>query len=138
MSVKPPNTQRLKVEIQGAVQGVGFRPFVYRLATELVLTGWVINNSQGVFIEVEGTPPALQQFLDRLPAEKPPLAIIQSLTSDTLPPNGFTKFEIRHSRDIGQKTALVLPDVATCPDCLAEILNPTDRRHGYPFTNCTN
>ena len=138
MSVKPPNTQRLKVEIQGAVQGVGFRPFVYRLATELALTGWVINNSQGVFIEVEGTPPALQQFLDRLPAEKPPLAIIQSLTSDTLPPNGSTKFEIRHSRDIGQKTALVLPDVATCPDCLAEILKPIDRRHGYPFTNCTN
>jgi hydrogenase maturation protein HypF len=130
--------ERLRVEIQGAVQGVGFRPFVYRLATALGLAGWVINDSQGVFVEVEGARPVLETFLARLPAEKPPRSIIQSFEAVWLPVAGYERFEIRHSDNQGAKTVLVLPDIATCPDCLAEILNPADRRYRYPFTNCTN
>jgi hydrogenase maturation protein HypF len=130
--------ERLRVEIRGAVQGVGFRPFVYRLATGLDLAGWVINDTSGVFVEVEGPPQVLEQFLLRLPAESPPLAIIQSFEHAWLPPAGFDRFEIRHSDDRGAKTVLVMPDIATCPDCLREVLDPADRRHRYPFTNCTN
>ncbi len=130
--------QRLRVEIHGAVQGVGFRPFVYRLATELRLVGWVINDSAGVFIEVEGPTPALAEFLRRLPAEPPPHALIQSLDAAWLAPAGAAGFEIRPSANQGRKRALVLPDLATCPACLAEIFDPADRRHGYPFTNCTH
>ncbi len=129
---------RLRVEIHGAVQGVGFRPFVYRLATELGLAGWVINDSAGVFIEAEGPAEALRRFLERLPAEVPPRAIVHSLRSAWLDPVGYRGFEIRHSDSAGVKTVLVLPDVATCSDCLAEVFDPHDRRFGYPFTNCTN
>ena len=120
------------------MQGVGFRPFVYRLAAELDLHGWVINDTEGVFIEVEGAETTLARFLQRLPAETPPRAIVQSLSNTWLPPAGYAQFEIRHSDNAGAKTALILPDVATCPDCLAELLAPADRRHRYPFTNCTN
>ena len=130
--------RRLRVEIHGAVQGVGFRQFVYRLATDLALTGWVINDTQGVFIEVEGPDATLQRFLERLPAEVPPRAIVQSIESAWLEPVGFERFEIRHSDNAGAKTVLVLPDIATCPDCLAEVSDPANRRHRYPFTNCTN
>ena len=132
------NLRRLRVEIHGAVQGVGFRPFVYRLATDLALTGWVINDTQGVFIEVEGPDAALRRFLERLSAEVPPRAIVQSIESAWLEPVGFERFEIRHSDNTGAKTVLVLPDIATCPDCLAEVFDSADRRHRYPFTNCTN
>ncbi len=120
------------------MQGVGFRPFVYRLATELDLTGWVINDTQGVFMEVEGLETILRRFLERLSAEAPPRAIIQAIESTWLEPTGYERFEIRHSDRSGAKTVLVLPDIATCPDCLAEVLHPTDRRYRYPFTNCTN
>jgi hydrogenase maturation protein HypF len=130
--------RRLRVEIHGAVQGVGFRPFVYRLATDLALTGWVINDTQGVFIEVEGPDATLRQFLERIPAEVPPRAIVQSIESDWLEPAGFERFDIRHSDNTGAKTVLVLPDIATCPDCLVELSDPADRRRHYPFTNCTN
>lgn len=130
--------KRLRVEIQGAVQGVGFRPFVYRLATELALTGWVINDTRGVFIEVEGAPAILARFLERLSTERPPRAIIHALDSTWLAPIGFSQFEIRHSAEAGAKTVLVLPDMATCDDCLAEVFDPTNRRYRYPFTNCTN
>ncbi len=132
------STSRLRVEIHGAVQGVGFRPFVYRLAIDLGLTGWVINDTAGVFIEVEGPRADLQTFLARLPGETPPRAIVQSLAAEWLEPTGYPDFEIRHSDNTGAKTVLVLPDIAICDDCLAEVLNPADRRHGYPFTNCTN
>jgi hydrogenase maturation protein HypF len=129
---------RLCVEIHGAVQGVGFRPFVYRLARDLGLAGWVINDVRGVFIEAEGPRDRLEQFLARLPAESPPRAIIHSLDAEWRAPAGYRAFAIRHSDEHGAKTALILPDVATCPDCLAELLDPADRRFGYPFTNCTN
>ncbi len=130
--------KRLRLAIRGAVQGVGFRPFVYRLATDLSLTGWVNNSAQGVFIEVEGPPPTLEQFLLRIEAEKPPRSFIQSLESSWLDPAGYTDFEIRPSETGGAKTALVMPDIATCPDCLREIFDPANRRYHYAFTNCTN
>jgi len=130
--------ERLKVVIRGAVQGVGFRPFVYRLATESGLPGWVLNSSQGVFIEVEGERPALEEFLLRLEQEKPPRAIVQSLEFSFLDPVGYPEFVIRHSEEAGEKTVLILPDIATCPQCLREVGDPSDRRHRYPFTNCTH
>ncbi len=130
--------QRLRVEIHGAVQGVGFRPFVYRLATDLALAGWVINDTRGVFIEIEGPQANLARFLERVSVEKPPRAIIHSLDSAWLDPVGYDGFEIRHSEEHGAKTVLVLPDIATCADCLAEVFDPDDRRYRYPFTNCTN
>jgi hydrogenase maturation protein HypF len=129
---------RLRVVIRGAVQGVGFRPFIYRLATGMGLPGWVLNSAQGVFIEVEGSQAQLDAFLLRIEPDKPPRAAIHSLEASFLDPAGFTAFEIRHSDDAGEKTVLVLPDLATCPDCRREIFDPADRRHGYAFTNCTN
>ncbi|GIV19687.1 MAG: carbamoyltransferase [Armatimonadota bacterium] len=129
---------RIRLVIRGAVQGVGFRPFIYRLATELGLKGWVVNSAQGVFIEVEGEPQTLQQFVRRVETDKPPRAFIQSLEQSVLDPVGYTTFEIRHSEERGEKSALILPDIATCPDCLRELFDPADRRYLYPFTNCTN
>jgi hydrogenase maturation protein HypF len=129
---------RLKLAVRGAVQGVGFRPFVFRLAEELKLAGWVNNSPQGVFIEVEGARGALEYFLRHLETEKPPRSFIQSLESSWLDAAGFQKFEIRASENSGGKSALVLPDVATCPDCLREMFDPANRRFRYPFTNCTN
>lgn len=129
---------RLKALIQGAVQGVGFRPFVFRLAAELGLRGWVINSPQGVFLEVEGRKPALDSFLLRLQNEKPPQARIWSLEFSFLPAVGYSTFEIRHSQATGEKRVTVLPEIATCPDCLRELFDPNDRHYLYPFTNCTN
>jgi len=117
---------------------VGFRPFIYRLATELGLKGWVLNSAQGVFIEVEGEPQTLRQFVWRVETDKPPRAFIQSLEQSVLDPVGYTTFEIRHSEEGGEKSALILPDIATCADCLRELFDPGDRRYLYPFTNCTN
>ena len=132
------NVERAKVIVRGAVQGVGFRPFVYRLARELGLNGWVLNSARGVFLEVEGEGESVRKFLLRLEREKPPRAIIQSLEFAILDPAGFRDFEIRYSDESGEKSALILPDIATCPDCLREIFDPRDRRYRYPFTNCTN
>ncbi len=129
---------RLRLEIRGMVQGVGFRPFVYRLATELELVGWVNNTSRGVFVEVEGSSDRLERFLSRVVAEPPPRASIQSLESAWLDPVGYQVFEVRHSHESGAKTALMLPDIAPCPDCLRELFDPSDRRYRYPFINCTN
>ena len=131
-------TERLRVVIRGAVQGVGFRPFVYRLADEMGLPGWVSNSPQGVFLEVEGAPDALRVFLLRLEQERPPRSSIQSLEYSFLPLIGFQGFAIRPSDTSGERTTLVLPDIATCADCLREIFDPADRRYLYPFTNCTN
>jgi hydrogenase maturation protein HypF len=131
-------TVRLRIAVRGAVQGVGFRPFIYRLATELGLAGWVNNSPQGVFIEAEGAPGELDKLLLRIEAEKPPRSFIQSLEASWLDPVGYTGFEIRESATGGDKTALVLPDVAVCADCLREVFDPSNRRYSYPFTNCTN
>lgn len=132
------NFERLKVSVRGVVQGVGFRPFIYRLATQLGLNGWVLNSAQGVFIEVEGVRDVLRHFLLRIEKEKPARASIQSLESSFLDAVGYDRFEISYSKQDGPKTVLVLPDIATCSDCLREILEPKDRRYRYPFTNCTN
>ncbi len=129
---------RLKIWITGAVQGVGFRPFIYRLAVETGLKGWVNNSPQGVKIEVEGSRPQLDQFLARIRDEKPLPAIIHDINVAYDAPVGFARFEIRESDDAGDKTAVMLPDLATCPDCLAEIFDPQNRRYRYPFTNCTH
>jgi len=129
---------RVKLALRGAVQGVGFRPFVHRLANELAVTGWVNNSPQGVFVEAESPRPTLEQFVNRLEVEKPPRSFIQSMETTWHEPVGFEKFEIRPSEISGEKIALVLPDIATCPDCLREICDPTNRRYRYPFTNCTN
>ena len=131
-------SQRLKLAVRGAVQGVGFRPFVFRLAAEAGLNGWVRNSAQGVFIEVEGPREELERFQFRLESEKPSASFIQSLESSWLDAVGYGSFEIRDSDCAGSKTALVLPDIATCADCRREILDRANRRHRYPFTNCTN
>jgi hydrogenase maturation protein HypF len=128
----------MRLRIHGAVQGVGFRPFVYRLAGELGLMGWVSNDAQGVSLEVEGERQILETFLIRLQREKPAHAAICGLEPAFLDSMGYTAFEIRKSDPAGERTALVLPDIATCPDCLREIFEPANRRYRYPFTNCTN
>jgi hydrogenase maturation protein HypF len=142
MTVAEPNSiasnVRLRLAVRGAVQGVGFRPFVYRLANELGLTGWVNNSPQGVFLEVEGARTTLEYFRSHLDTEKPPRSFVQSCEASWLDAAGYDGFVIRDSETAGGKTALVLPDIATCPDCLREIFDPTNRRHLYPFTNCTN
>lgn len=129
---------RVRIIIHGAVQGVGFRPFVYRLASEMGLKGWVLNSSQGVFIEVEGCKEILDSFIFKIEKEKPRLSFIQSMEFSFLDPAGYDKFEIRLSKDEGNKTVLVMPDIATCDDCLSDIFDPNNRRYLYPFTNCTN
>jgi hydrogenase maturation protein HypF len=132
------NAERARVAVQGIVQGVGFRPCVYRLATEMRLNGWILNSGQGVFIEIEGTRERLQSFLLRLEKEKPPRAVIQSMEFSFLDAVGYDRFEIRSSDQSGRKTASILPDIAVCADCLQEIFDPANRRYRYPFTNCTN
>jgi hydrogenase maturation protein HypF len=129
---------RLKLAVRGAVQGVGFRPFAFRLAQELGLAGGVNNSPAGVFIEAEGPRAALEDFLLRLEAEKPPGSFIQSLEAAWLDPAGLPPFAILPSAAGGRPTALVMPDLATCPDCLFDLWNPAGRRYLYPFTNCTH
>lgn len=129
---------RVYIVIRGAVQGVGFRPFVFRLATELGLHGWVLNSPEGVFVDVEGAHAAVESLLTRLEPEAPARARIQSLEYSFRDPAGYGIFEIRQSVGRGEKNTLILPDIATCPDCLRDIVTPGDRRYAYPFTNCTN
>ncbi len=129
---------RIAIIIRGAVQGVGFRPFVYKLAQEMNLKGWVLNSSQGVFIEAEGQSHQLIEFILRIQNDAPPLSSIQSFEFSYLEPVGYNSFEIRKSNDEGEKTALVLPDIATCNKCLEEIFDINNRRYLYPFTNCTH
>jgi len=129
----------LKLHINGVVQGIGFRPFVYRLARELKLTGWVSNNAQGVAIAVEGTQQQLSIFLERLQIEKPARSQIYQIISEWCEPANYQSFEIDESIDNSSiKTAVILPDLATCDDCLRDIFDPKNRRYNYPFTNCTN
>ena len=129
---------RKAISVCGVVQGVGFRPFVYRLAHECGLAGWVLNHSGGVEIEVEGPPAALETFIRDLEAKAPPLARIEGIEVAGVPPVGGTTFEIRRSVAAEGRYPLISPDIATCPDCLRELLDPADRRYRYPFTNCTN
>ncbi|GAG97759.1 unnamed protein product, partial [marine sediment metagenome] len=128
----------VKIKVRGVVQGVGFRPFVYRLAQEHNLKGWVRNTSGNVEIEVEGDEESLENFLIDLKAEAPPIARIEKVETSFHPVKGYTDFEICQSLSQEGKYQLVSPDIATCEDCKREIFCPTDRRFRYPFTNCTN
>ncbi len=129
---------RRHIEIQGVVQGVGFRPFVYRVAQLSGIHGHVLNSSRGVIIEAEGAAPAIDDFLRVLRQQLPPLARIGQMTVSEMEPRGERKFVIRESVPNAGQFALVPPDAATCVDCLREIATPGDRRYRYPFTNCTN
>src|SRR5512132_2074846 len=129
---------RTRVRVEGIVQGVGFRPFVHALAGRLGLAGLVANDAGGVFVEVEGSAETVERFLAVLAAEAPPLAVIERVTATPLAPTGTVGFAIAPSRAGGERQALVSPDTATCADCLAELFDPGDRRHRYPFINCTN
>ncbi|MBI1278121.1 MAG: carbamoyltransferase HypF [Anaerolineaceae bacterium] len=130
--------ERICITIQGAVQGVGFRPFVYRLAHDLGVTGWVNNSPQGVTIEAEASPDVLRAFVTALREQKPPHAQINHLSVLNLPPHGSRDFEIHPSDHAGTKSAVILPDYAVCADCLRELFDPNDRRYLYPFINCTH
>ena len=120
------------------MQGVGFRPFVYALATRLGLAGHVGNDSQGVFVEIEGPEAGVADFLASLTRDAPPLARIERVSATAITPNGAAGFSIAPSDPGGQRRALVSADSATCEDCLRELADPADRRFGYPFINCTN
>ncbi|NDU77628.1 carbamoyltransferase HypF [Actinomadura sp. DSM 109109] len=128
---------RVGVRVEGVVQGVGFRPFVHGLATGLGLSGLVGNDAGGVFIEVEGAPEVVGRFLDGLRARPPRLALVERVTTRELAAEGRRGFAIVGSQPSGERRALVSWDAATCDDCLREMRDPGDRRHRYPFINCT-
>ncbi len=125
---------RRRYRARGVVQGVGFRPFVYRLAREHRLGGYVLNDGDGVLIEAEGDE--LDRFAIALEESAPPLARVESVTAEALTPIGETEFRIVESVASG-RSALIPPDIATCDDCLRELFDPADRRYRYPFVNCT-
>ena len=130
--------RRLRVCVRGVVQGVGFRPFVYTAAASLGLSGCVRNDSSGAIIEVEGDASGIDDFLRRLRAGPPPLAIIESVVTEQIPVVGGTAFTIADTSRSGTGRTLVSPDVAMCADCAAELRDPTNRRYRHPFVNCTN
>lgn len=127
-----------RISARGVVQGVGFRPFVYSLARQYQLKGWVCNTSEDVKIEVEGSRDILDAFITDLNHKAPPLAHIESVTVDFSDPTGYKDFEIRHSVAQPGKYQLVSPDIATCAPCLDDVFTKGNRRYHYPFTNCTN
>ncbi|MDI6801991.1 MAG: carbamoyltransferase HypF [Thermodesulfovibrionales bacterium] len=129
---------RLIVRLTGAVQGVGFRPFVYRIAMELGLNGYVLNDTHGVIVEVEGNDKSLESFVLKLNTEKPPLARIFSQDLSYRESAGYKSFEIKESKGDGSKDVLILPDISICDDCLNELFDISDRRYLYPFINCIN
>lgn len=132
-------TTRARIRVTGTVQGVGFRPFVYRHAVALGLAGYVLNDSAGVLIEVEGPADRVAELTRLLVDDPPPLARVGGVEAERLHPSGLTRgFRIVESHDTGSADAPVSIDTTTCADCLAEVDNPADRRHGYAFTNCTN
>ena len=131
-------TTRVRARVQGTVQGVGFRPYVYRLARDERLGGWVRNDERGVVLEVEGAAAAVERFLARLPREAPPLAAVEDVRARALECLGEREFSIVESAGHGPAEAPVAPDTPPCAACLAELADPSDRRHRYPFVNCTD
>ncbi len=139
--VKTPTLSLVHTSVRGVVQGVGFRPFIYQMATRLNLRGWVCNTSEDVRIELEGDDRDIERFLHDLKEAAPPMSRIEEITVASRQRQttaSYEKFEIRHSIAEEGKYQLVSPDIATCPDCRQEIFNPEDHRYRYPFTNCTN
>ncbi|MGW2873788.1 carbamoyltransferase HypF [Kitasatospora sp. NPDC001225] len=130
--------ERRRVAVRGLVQGVGFRPFVHTLAGELGLAGTVTNTGEGVLVEVEGSPDALDAFCRRVAGDAPPLAQVHAVEHAPLAATGATGFRIVPSRPDGARATLIPPDTAVCADCLAELADPADRRHRHPFISCTN
>jgi hydrogenase maturation protein HypF len=129
---------RVGVRVEGVVQGVGFRPYVHGLAHRFGLSGRVGNDTAGVFMEIEGAEQAVSEFLATLPAQAPPLAVIEQVRTHLLAPTGEPGFHIVSSHAAGRRDTLISADTATCADCLREMADPADRRFEYPFTNCTN
>ncbi|MFF6783434.1 carbamoyltransferase HypF [Streptomyces sp. NPDC012510] len=129
---------RRRITVRGVVQGVGFRPYLYGLATELALVGHVTNTPEGVVVEVEGGASAVARFCDRIAVQAPPLARVESVQHHEMPLAGDTAFTILTSRTDGPAGTLVSPDTATCADCLTELADPTNRRYRHPFVNCTH
>ena len=136
--MEPSERVRKHLAVAGVVQGVGFRPFVYQLAVRHGLGGWVLNDAEGVKIEVEGPWEAINRFVHDLQTELPPLAQIADLVQTFVPSFGETAFIIRESRAGAERSALISPDTNVCADCLRELFDPADRRFRYPFINCTN
>jgi hydrogenase maturation protein HypF len=130
--------QRVRVRVEGVVQGVGFRPYVHRLATELGLAGFVRNDAHGVIVEAEGDSGAIEALLARLPLEAPPMAVVDAVTPEVVPARNDSGFVIATSDRGSAADALVSPDAATCEACLRELFDPADRRYRYPFINCTD
>ncbi len=126
------------MRVSGVVQGVGFRPFIYRLAQQEHLSGFIGNDTDGVFIEIEGAPASIDSFLTQLHSDAPPLSRVDSVDVSDVEPAGDTGFRIIASEVLGRVSTGIPADAATCPDCLRELLTPTDRRYRYPFLNCTN
>jgi hydrogenase maturation protein HypF len=132
-------SRRVRMRVDGTVQGVGFRPYVYRLADEIGVAGFVLNDERGVLLEVEGDGDAVSAFVERVSLEAPPLAQVERVATEEVEPTGSAGFVIALSAAAtGAPDAAVAADSATCADCLAELLDPADRRFRYPFTNCTN
>jgi len=130
--------QRAKATINGIVQGVGFRPFIYQLAKKRGLGGYIANTSTGVDIEVEGGPEEIEAFFQEIHLQKPPLARIIHVERQYLPPQWYRDFVIKKSQAQAKRSTLISPDVSVCEDCLREMNDPRDRRYRYPFINCTN
>ena len=126
--------ERRTITVQGVVQGVGFRPFVYGLASRLGLAGTVQNNVNGVVIDVEGEPVSLTTFRQALVAEAPPLARIERITAEPQPVRHYATFAIQQSAAQDEKAVFIAPDLAPCPECLTELITPHDRRYHYPFS----
>lgn len=138
MSDPSSRRERRLIELTGIVQGVGFRPTIYRLAREHSLTGFVRNDGKGVTIEVEGDPGEVARFAGSLPERLPARSSIQTIRTRDLEPKGYREFRIETSSEGDEKTSLVSPDIAVCEDCLRELADRNDRRYNYPFINCTN
>jgi len=128
----------VKISIKGIVQGVGFRPFIYNLAKKYNFYGYVLNNTSGVSIEVEGEKDVINEFINRIKEDAPPQAVIFEMTHKDIEAVGYKDFTIQKSDDTEEKFVPISPEIATCKDCLQEIFDPDDRRYRYPFTNCTN
>ena len=131
-------SQAFFIRVRGVVQGVGFRPFVYRLAKAHDLVGWVLNGEQGVEIHVEGDKDNLEKFVAELRLQAPPAASIAELKSGRAEPDGFREFTIRESQKSDRPTVRVSPDLPVCDACLAEMFDPPNRRYRYPYINCTD
>ena len=131
--------EALDIRVRGIVQGVGFRPFVYRLARRYIINGWVLNDLDGVFIHAEGETQLLDEFVTELHMNPPAAAVVREVELKEVPLQDCTRFEIRESKaDDADEGTLVSADLATCDDCLRELFDPSDRRYRYPFINCTN